>query len=190
MKKILNNKFVKVITTIFKVIVWVIAILIVAVIVMQRVFNNKVSISNFRIFTIATGSMLPEYEIGDVIIVGNKDYDKIKIGDDLVYMGEEKDYKGKIITHRVINTNYNGKEYSYTTQGISNPEPDPLVNQKQVYGVVKYKPVVLSLLSHILNNSYGFYFLVFVPIALLIFLEILDFIKEREEKIQDEQGQS
>ena len=183
----MNNKAFKIIVGILRAIIWVIAILIVAVILVQRVFNNKVTISNFRIFTIATGSMVPEYEIGDVIIVGSKDYDKIKIGDDLVYMGEEKDYKGKIITHRVININYNGKDYTYKTQGISNPEPDPLVNQKQVYGVVKYKPVTLSLLSHILNNSYGFYFLVFVPIALLIFLEILDFIKEKEEKVQNEE---
>ena len=189
MKKILDNKFVKILTGILKAIVWIIAILIVVVIVMQRVFDNKVTISNFRIFTIATGSMLPEYQIGDVIIVGNKDYDKIKIGDDLVYRGEKGDYKDKIITHRVININHNDKGYTYTTQVINNPDPDPLVNQKQVYGVVKLKPVVLSLLSHILNNNYGFYFLVFVPITLLIFLEILDFIKAKEEKVQNEESE-
>lgn len=189
MKKILNSKFVKILMGIFKAIIWIVAIMIVIVIVMQRVFDNKVTINNYRIFTIATGSMLPEYKIGDVIIVGSKDYDKIKVGDDLVYMGEVADYKGKIITHRVIDINYNNNGYSYTTKGINNTDKDPIVRQSQVYGVVKYKTVLLSLLSRVLNNSYGFYFLVFVPIVLLIFLEILDFIKSKEEKLKNDQAE-
>ena len=54
-----------------------------------------------------------------------------------------------------------------------------------MYGVVKYKAVVLSFLSGILNNSFGFYFLIFVPIAFLIFLEIIDFIKSKEEELDE-----
>ena len=185
MKKILDNKFIKFIFGLVKAIVWIAAILIVVVILTQRIFDNKMAIGDYRIFTIATGSMLPEYQISDVIIVGNKDYDKIKVGDDLVYMGEEDTYKDKIITHRVINIENKDGTYYYTTKGINNPLEDPIVSQKQVYGVVKYKTVILSFFSHILNNTYGFYFLVFVPIALLIFLEILDYIKGKEEKLED-----
>lgn len=185
MKKILDNKFIKFIFGLIKAIVWIAAILIVVVILTQRIFDNKMAVGDYRIFTIATGSMLPEYQISDVIIVGNKDYDKIKVGDDLVYMGEEDTYKDKIITHRVINIENKDGTYYYTTKGINNPLEDPIVSQKQVYGVVKYKTVILSFFSHILNNTYGFYFLVFVPIALLIFLEILDYIKGKEEKLED-----
>lgn len=185
MKKILDNKFIKFIFGLIKAIVWIAAILIVVVILTQRIFDNKMAVGDYRIFTIATGSMLPEYQISDVIIVGNKDYDKIKVGDDLVYMGEEDTYKDKIITHRVINIENKDGTYYYTTKGINNPLEDPIVSQKQVYGVVKYKTVILSFFSHILNNTYGFYFLVFIPIALLIFLEILDYIKGKEEKLED-----
>ena len=180
-----NNKIIKVLLTIFRLLFWIFTILILCVIVMQKVFDNKIAFKNIRIFTVATGSMLPEYKIGDVVIVGQKDFDKIEIGDDLVYEGKVRDYKGKIITHRVISINYDGKSYDYTTQGINNPEPDPIVNQSQVFGVVKYKPITLSIISHILLNNYGFYFLVFVPIAFLIFLEILDFIKSKEEEINN-----
>lgn len=186
MEKLTNNKVFKILIGIIRFVITIIAILVVAVIVIQRVFNNKVAIGNYRIFTVATGSMLPEYKIGDVIIVGAKNYDKIQNGDDLVYMGEVDDYKGKIITHRVINVEVKNNEYYYTTKGINNPLEDPVVNQKQVYGVVKYKTVILSFFSQLLNNSYGFYFLIFVPITLLVFLEILDFIKGREEKLTDE----
>ena len=187
MKKILENKVVKVILTILKALVWIFAFLILGIILMQKVFNNKITINNYRIFTIATGSMLPEYKIGDVIFVGQKDYSKIEVGDDLVYQGKVDSYKGKIITHRIVNINYTGQKYEYTTKGINNPLEDPIVSEDQVYGVVLYKPVTLSIISRILNNSYGFYFLVFVPIALLIFLEIFDFIKSLEEKNEESQ---
>jgi len=185
MKKIRDNKFLKFLLMLIKIIFWIITILVIGIIIMQKVFNNRIAIKNIRIFTVATGSMLPEYKIGDVIIVGQKDYDKIEVGDDLVYEGTVRDYKDKIITHRVIDINYDGSVYNYTTKGINNDEADPIVNQSQVYGVVKYKPITLSIISHILLNSYGFYFLVFVPIAFLIFLEILDIIKAREERINN-----
>lgn len=188
MKKIMDNKILKFITGLIRVIVWIIAIMVVVLILVQRVFNNKIALGNYRLFTIASGSMLPRYKIMDVILVGSKDYDKIKVGDDLVYMGKVDSYKDKIITHRVINIENKNGEFEYTTKGINNPLEDPVVNQNQVYGVVKYKTVILSFLSGILNNSFGFYFLVFVPISFLIFLEILDFVKAKEEEL-DEEGQ-
>lgn len=186
MKKFLDNKIVRIVMGIVKALVWIAAILIVVVIITQRVFDNKAAVGDYRIFTIATGSMIPVYNISDVILVGSKDYDKIKVGDDLVYMGEKDTYKGKIITHRVINIENKDGTYYYTTKGVNNPLEDPVVSQKQVYGVVLYKTIFLSFFSHILNNSFGFYFLIFVPIALLIFLEILDYIKGKEEKYSDE----
>ena len=188
MKKIMDNKFLKIMVGLIRTVVWIIAIMVVILILVQRVFNNKVAIGNYRIFTIASGSMLPEYKIMDVILVGSKDFDKIKVGDDLVYMGKEDSYKDKIITHRVINIENKNGEFEFTTKGINNPLEDPIVNQNQVFGVVKYKTIVLSFLSAILNNSYGFYFLIFVPIAFLIFLEIIDFIKGKEEEL-DEEGE-
>ena len=188
MRKILDNKIFKIFMGIIKTIVWISAVLIVVVIITQRVFDNKMSIANYRIFTVATGSMIPVYNISDVIIVGDKDFSKIKVGDDLVYEGKEDSYNGKIITHRVIDVQLKDGVYYYTTKGVNNPLEDPIVSQDQVYGVVIYKAVLLSFFSHILNNTYGFYFLIFVPIALLIFLEILDFIKGREKKLKDESG--
>lgn len=185
MKKIMDNKVLKFIVSLIRIVVWIIAIMVVILILVQRVFNNKVALGNYRLFTIASGSMLPEYKIMDVILVGSKDYDKIKVGDDLVYMGKVDSYKDKIITHRVINIENKNGVYEYTTKGINNPLEDPIVSQDQVYGVVKYKTVVLSFLSGILNNSFGFYFLVFVPIAFLIFLEIIDFIKSKEEELDE-----
>ena len=186
MKKILNSKLVKVLFAIIKIIVWIFILCILAVVLIQRIFDNKVSIGNYRMFTVVTGSMKPEYDIYDVIIVKNTDLKDIKVGDDVTYEGAEGSVKDKIVTHRVIDIDKENNEYVFTTKGTANDIADPLVKGNQIYGVVTYRPALLSFLSHILNNSYGFYFLIFVPIAFLIFLEILDHIKSKEE--EDEEG--
>lgn len=183
--KVLDNGFVKFLLGFIKAVVWIFAILVIALIVIQRVFNNSVGLGDYKMFTVATGSMVPDYDVYDVIIVKDVDINTIKVGDDLVYLGNKDDYKDKIITHRVIKINRSGGKYSFITKGIANPEADPTVSEDQVYGIVSYKSTVLSFLSHIMNNSYGLYFLVFVPIAFLIFLEILDKIKEKEDETEN-----
>lgn len=187
MKKILNNPFLKFLFGFVKILVWIFVILIVLVIGIQRLFNNQISIGNYRMFTVVTGSMMPEYEVYDVIIVKEKKPEDIQVGDDLTYLGKVGDYKDKVITHRVQKIRQeNGTRY-FTTQGIANNAPDPEVREDQSYGIVVYRPTVLSFLSCVLNNSYGLYFLVLVPIAILIFLEILDYIKEKESELSDEE---
>ena len=103
--------------------------------------------------------------------------------DDMVFNGWISDYKGKIITHRVVDIKGTSGNYRFTTKGIANPDNDPEVEGKQVYGIVVKKLVILSFFSHILNNAYGLYFLIILPIAFLIFLEILDKIKEVESQL-------
>lgn len=185
-KKIVNSKIFKVLSFLIRSFIWLVASLVVVLIVTQRIFNNEFALGNYRIFTIVSGSMLPEYQLFDVILVGSEDYDKIKVGDDLVYLGKVDDYAGKIITHRVINISSEDGKYMFTTKGVNNPLEDPVVEESQVYGIVRHKTVVLSFLSKIINNSYGFYFLVFVPITLLIFLELMDHFNEKEEELENE----
>lgn len=188
--EILNNGFIKFLLKLVKGIIWVFVILIMVVILIQRIFNNEVSIGSFRMFTVVTGSMVPVYNVNDVIIAKEEEPSKIKKGDDLVYLGEVGDFKDKIVTHRVISIKQKDGDYYFQTKGVANNTSDPVISSDQVYGKVVYKAVILSFLSGILNNSYGLYFLLFVPIAFLIFLEILDRIKDKEEELENEEKES
>ena len=185
--RILDNKFIKFLVGFVKCIVWFFVLLIIFVILVQRIFNNEVSIGSFRMFTIVSGSMEPEYQINDVIIAQEKDPSEIKEGDDLVYLGREGDFKDRIVTHRVISIINENGNYQFETQGLANEYSDPIVSSDQVYGVVVYRPIVISFLSHLLNNSYGLYFLIFIPIALLIFIEILEYIKKKEGELDNDE---
>ena len=72
-------------------------------------------------FTVATGSMVPVYDVNDVIVSKEIPLEKINRGDDLVYLGEKDDYKGKIITHRVVDIKGTSGNYRFTTKGYSKP---------------------------------------------------------------------
>lgn len=180
MQKIIKNKFLKYIWKTIKVISTIFILIVIGIILIQRVFNNNVSIFGYRIFTVATGSMEPEYKVLDIIFVRQTESNNINIGDDLVYLGESGDFKGKIITHRVIKKETIENKTVFHTQGIANTVEDPLVNEDQIYGKVLFKGVVLSFINKIINNPVGFYILIIVPVAVLIVLEIIDRKKEKE----------
>ena len=185
MSKVLDNKFIKFLIKFIKVVVWIFVLLVIFVILVQRIFNNQVSIGSYRMFTVVTGSMEPVYNVGDVVISKEVDPSTIKKGDDVVYLGEKDDFKDKIVTHRVIKIENKEGDYYFTTKGVANEYSDPVISSDQIYGKVVYRPVVLSFLSGVLNTRLGFYLLIFVPVAFLIFLEILDYIKRKEGELDE-----
>lgn len=180
LKKIKNNKVFKISSTIIKAFFSLAIILIVLVIFIQRVSNNNATLGGYSIFTIISASMAPEYNIGDMVIAKTKKVEDINIGDDVVYLGKEADFKDKIVTHRVIGKSTVDGKYVFETKGIANELPDPKIGEDQIKGVVVFKGVIISAIGKVVNNTYGFYFLLFVPLSILIFLEILDISEERK----------
>lgn len=180
MEKLKNNKILKYLWKTIKVISTILIILVIGVIITQRVFNNNVSVFGYRIFTIATGSMEPEYKVLDIIVVRKVETESIKIGDDVVYMGKEGDFNDKIITHRVTNIIKENDTIQFETKGTANPTVDPLIKEDQIFGRVMFKSTILSFINKIINHPIGFYVLIVLPVALLIFFEIVDRMKEKE----------
>lgn len=148
-------------------------VLISLIIIVQKVTNNKESFFGYRIFRVQTGSMIPKYQIGDVILVKKKDVDKIKVGDDVTYLGESSSVKGILITHRVIDIQEVDGKKEFHTQGIANNLEDPVVYGNQINGVVQFKMPILTLLCKLLNNKYIFYFGAVLPLTLYIFFRVL-----------------
>ena len=99
MQKLINNKVFRYTWKTIKTIISIFIVLVIGVIITQRVFNNNVAVFGYRIFTVATGSMEPEYKVLDIIFVREVEPDTLKIGDDLVFMGKEGDFQNKIISH-------------------------------------------------------------------------------------------
>lgn len=187
-KKIGDNKALKIIGNILYYMLVVLVLLILLVVLLQRFTHNNASIGGIRIFNIVTESMVPEYKVGDILISKSIDPSKIEIGDDVVYMGEVGSFQGKIITHRVIDIEKDGDNYKFHTKGIANEYEDPaVVTADQIYGTIIYKTHILSFISKIINNLYGFYFLIFIPLAVLIIVKIVKIHREKYEEDDDDE---
>lgn len=189
-EKVKNNKPLRVIWNIFYAILVIFVLLLLLIVIMQRVSNNKVTLGGFSIFNIITSSMEPKYAIGDVLLAKNVNPEEIEIGDDVVYKGEKGNFAGKIVTHQVIDIEEENNELKFHTKGLANEEEDPVISSNQIYGEVIYKIKTLSLISKIVNNLYAFYFAIFVPIAIILFIEIRKtVISIRQEKDKNKKNE-
>ena len=167
-KKLNISKIFKVLWNILSKIITILILFVSIIIVVQKVTNNKESFFGYRIFRVQTGSMIPKYNIGDVILVKEKDIDKIKVGDDVTYKGESGSVKGLLVTHRVIDIEEVEGKKAFHTKGIANNLEDPIVYGNQINGVVQTKLYILSLICLLLNNKYVFYFCGVLPLTIYV----------------------
>ena len=180
MKKVLGTIF-----SIIKVIVWIAVLTLIAIVLTQRISNNTKSALGFRIFTVVTESMVPMYEVGDAILVKDIDASELKVGDVVTYLGEVESFEDRIVTHQIIKINKNEDgTYKIQTKGIANEDPDPEINDSRVYGKVIYKIKTISFLNGIIGNLYGMYFIIVVPMAIMMFYEHM-----RNKKIDEEMAE-
>lgn len=165
----------------FETILTILIVLICLIIIIQRVSNNEKSFFGYRLFKIESGSMIPKYNINDVILVKEIDLNKIQVGDDLVYIGTVGDAKGKVITHQVVKKEQSKEQIEFYTKGLANETTDPVVYENQVLGIVQSKVYTLTLITNILLNVYSLYFLIILPIILNLFFNELH-SKDRKER--------
>lgn len=182
MKKLMESKAFKICSIILKAIIWICLIAFVISVCLQRFSNNKLSLFNFRMFTVITGSMEPMYNIGDVLIAKEVKPENIKVGDTITYQVIENGVNDKVITHQVVGIDKNNGKYYFHTKGLANLVEDPIVSEDKVYGKVIYKSIVISFVYKIVSTSLGFYAFIILPVMYIIVSEIISTLLEREEK--------
>jgi len=184
LRKILDSKYFQIPYKIIKAIIFIVLLLYVVFTIIQRVSGNQ-SIFGYRLFAVATGSMVPDYNINDVLAIKEVNHNEIKVGDDITYLGKKQDVSGKIVTHRIIDIEEKNGKKTYLTKGINNDVEDPTIGDDQIYGKVVGKVPVVTQINHIVKNQYGFFFLIFLPLVIVIFLEIADTVTEmKQDKIE------
>lgn len=182
-KKIKENKILKTIWNILYTVIFMLVVFMFMIVIIQRISNNTITIGGIRMFTIATGSMVPVYNVGDVLVFKEVAPEEIQIGDDIVYQGIDGAYENKAITHRVISIEkQEDGNYKIITQGVANNAPDPEIDQTQVYGKVVYKSYILSFLAKLVRNAYTFYFIIFISVGILIYKNIKNIINAGDEE--------
>ena len=181
------KKAFKIIKYIVNTLITVFVVLFLLMVCLQRFSNNEVSFFNYRLFTVASGSMAPQYNVGDVLIAKETAAEDIRVGDSLTYLGNTGTFTGKVVTHEVtrIEKTDDG-QYIFHTKGKANLIEDPPVYEKQVYGVIVWNPKILSFIYKIVGTQYGLFIFVVLPIFYVIGSEMITAMLENEAKRRKE----
>ncbi len=178
-----NHTVFKVIKNIISFIMLLVFAAFILVVCLQRFSNNEISIMGYRMFTVVTGSMKPKYNVGDVLVIKTTNPNQIKIGDDISYLGEVSSFKDKIVTHRVIGIESSKTgERIFRVRGIANLVEDPVITGDQIFGVVKYKTYVLSMITKIIATKEGMFLFIIIPIGYMIISEVIAMLLSKEAK--------
>ncbi len=158
---------------------------------MQASFNTSIPV-----VVVTSGSMEPTYYRGDVLFVKNVPPEEIVAGDHVARTGDVIIYETKglwgspisePVVHRVIDKNFTGGQWVFTTQGDANSNPDTYpVPEDKVYGrVIGSIPKVGYVKLFLDDTGLAIPLLCFLGILLVISV-IWDY-KHPEKKDKEEQ---
>ena len=169
-----KRKWTKVLGWIFTVIL--IAVLVFCVLVVTRVKSSKKPfLFGYATFFVVSGSMDPTIKVGDVILIERvSSPDELQKGDIITFNGRGGSLAGKVVTHRIISDGVvNGK---ITTCGDANHgiADDPITYDDVIGRYVKTS-AALTTVYMAFTSKYGFLFIVFIPLLILLVVQIVNF---------------
>ena len=156
----------------------------VIVIVLCAVFLMGSRLLGFRVFNVISGSMEPEYSVGDLIYVKEVDVNTIKVGDTITFVLNEDLV---VATHRVVEID-NEKQLFYT-KGDKNETVDKPVHFNNVIGVPKFSISKLGYVSDFIQNPPGMYITLGLGIILIVAVFLPDFIGKKEAQKEEEKAE-
>lgn len=177
-----KNKLLKIIFAGLRIFTGFVLVGFILVVCLQRFSDNKISFFKYRMFTVISGSMAPTYNIGDVLISKEVEPKDIKVGDTVTYLGEVGDFKNKVITHGVLKIEKVDGQYFFHTKGEANLVQDPVVHESQIFGVVMYRTILLSLIYKVVATNIGFYLFIILPLLFIIGSEIISTLLAKEDE--------
>lgn len=167
------KKIIKILLKVLYQIFMILCALLIVIIVFQKITDSNRSVAGYRIFRVVTGSMEPEYDIGEVVISKQIEPEDIEVGNDIVYLGKFGEYNGKIIMHKVtqIDVDENGERTFHAKGLYSASIEDPQIKESQIYGVVKFKSGILTILYRLATSIYSS----FIIISILVLNVFISF---------------
>ena len=168
--------------------------IIVAVVVLCAIFLMGCRLIGLRAFNVISGSMEPEYSVGDLIYVKKVDPSEVEVGDDITFVLNEH---LQVATHRVIKvemkegTNDEGKPYTYYlyyTKGLANKDPDQTpVHSENLIGTPVFAIPYLGYVSDYIQHPPGTYIAIGAMAVLILLAFLPDLIGLGKKSKADEE---
>ena len=137
----------------------------------------------YQCFTVISGSMEPEYSVGDLIYVKKVDVNTIEVGDDITFILNEDLV---VATHRVVRVD--AENQHFYTKGLANEiEDSEPVHFNNVIGVPQFSIPKLGYVSDFIQNPPGMYITIGVGIILILAVFLPDMIGKKKNEDEDEE---
>lgn len=168
------SKTYRVFRIIKNVICWtLLALLVVMVVVflMMRMRGELPSLFGYSIQRVQTGSMVPELQVGDLLLSKKvDDTSDIKVGDIITFQGGSF-FDNNLVTHRVIvapHTDESGK-LVLQTKGDANDTEDPVIEASSVETKLVTKLTFLNGLYNVFLSPWGL--ILFILLLVFVFFD-------------------
>ena len=175
----------KIVHIIFKILSWAlfIILLLIAIFLIYYYIANKRYVSKgagyepkFSIYTIATGSMVPNINVYDAVINMRVDNpNDLKVGDVITFRSSSPTSVGMTITHRIkaITEDYEGN-ICFVTKGDANPvEDESCAKYSNVIGKVIIRIPGLGHIQRFLASGVGWLLFILIPALVIIGRDIM-----------------
>lgn len=162
--------------------IWnIVTSILVAVVVIFAVFLMGARLAGFEVFNVISGSMAPEYNVGDLIYVKSVDVNEIEVGTPITFVLNEDLV---VATHRVVSID--AENQHFYTKGDANETADASpVHFNNVIGVPVFKIPLLGYVSDYIQNPPGTYVALGVGAVLIVAVFLPDFIGKKKDKEED-----
>jgi len=154
-------------------------VILIIVVVWQRITDSNRSIYGYRLFRIISGSMVPEYNIDEVVVCKEIDTRTLKIGDIIVYRGRVGELNNKLVMHEIIDIRENDGELIFSVKGIQNLLGDPNVSSSQILGRVIFKSSILTHLYALATDTNSAFIIIMI-LVINVFIAFLPTKKEAQ----------
>lgn len=162
--------------------IWnVISTVFVVLMVFFAVFLMGTRLLGYQCYSVISGSMEPEYSVGDLLYVKGVNPDNIKAGDPITFILNEDLV---VATHRVVRVD--AENHRFYTKGDANEIEDAEpVHFNNVIGVPRFSIPKLGYVSDFIQHPPGTYITIAVGIVLILLVFVPDLIGKKEEDTEE-----
>ena len=160
----------------------IVSVVLVTGVVILAVLLVGTRIMGLQVFNVISGSMEPEYSVGDLIYVKTVDPDAVQVGDVITFV-LNKDLV--VATHRVVAIDAQNRQF--TTQGDRNDTPDAApVHFNNLIGTPVFSIPLLGYVSDYIQHPPGTYVAIGAIVILATAVFLPDLLKKKEAKKEEE----
>lgn len=186
------KKAVSITVTVLSVLIFVFALCVFAVTMYAKSSGKQATLFGYSFSIVQTGSMVPEINVGELVVVKHCAIEEAQIGDNVVYLSDGAEYpqlKGQRIIHKVVEKNEDA--LTLRTQGVANATPDRQVIDAQSFvgiGVAHsaFWGAIIGFFSNTWNWIFLAVFLFGIWLGVRQIKKLVSYTKEGAEEAPDE----